>query len=136
MTKIFSYYWIFVLKAYCWTLETTLSIGLIEQPLSDGLMEQVFKLMRICFELKGAMPSYCGVFSTHTLIGYSPFVLIYYISHEPQPMLIFIVMSYTLYKLFKGHANVGCTLHETSYYSSIESMILCQQALATSCTEP
>ena len=63
----------FLLNFHCGTLETTLSIGSVNQPQFDGLMEQVFKIMRIYFKSIGTITLGYRVFSTYTSsIDYSP----------------------------------------------------------------
>ena len=56
----------FFVQNYIMELQTTLNIGSTDQPKYDGLIEQMFKLMRKCVELIGTIASYYEVFSTHT----------------------------------------------------------------------
>mgnify|MGYP006957864957 CR=1 FL=1 len=71
-----------LVKFYIMELETILITSPIDQPQPNGLIKQVFKLMRICFAFIGIIASYYGVLYTHASIGYGPLILIYYFSWQ------------------------------------------------------
>ena len=52
-------------------------MGSIEQPQPYILIEQVLKLMRICFELMGTITTFYGFIFKDIIIGLSPLMLVY-----------------------------------------------------------